>query len=177
MKAILRLVLAFTLLCSLTACWGDDDATSDNSTNKNTSIDIGRPATFTGKYDIEVYRVIYDNGSSIDTADLRNYTGEMTIRSGNIPTELQHSFSYTIDGNTFNAPTQDFRLIVGSNNKLMIDPNNIKPSAEKVYEFKRTDSHYLILQVDGLTQPKTDVKYDLYIGAEKISNDPDYKRK
>lgn len=173
MKTSVRVFAALLLLFSLSACWGDKDAEGDNSTNKNTAITLTRPSTFTGKYEIEVFKGIYEN-VLIDSANLDNFKGEMTISKEAIPTTLEYNVSFLYNNQTVTTG-KDFPLTVINTNKLIIDASRITPTPDKVYDFAREGNFYLIVQIDGMTQTGSEEKYDLYIRAEKISDNPEYK--
>jgi hypothetical protein len=175
MKTIQRFILLTLLIFAVTACWGTDED-DDNSTsggNTLTAIRLGQAKTLRGKYDITKYVETYDNGT-VDSKNTTSFLGEMEIETQTTTKTMNYAVSYILDGRSGSA-SEKFILKTDSSEKLQIDGDKISPEPEEVHNLDSEENYYLIIQVDGMEKTGSSAKYDLYIKARKMSDNPDYE--
>ncbi|QAR34420.1 hypothetical protein EP073_13730 [Geovibrio thiophilus] len=174
MKTIQRLALVILLVFALSACWGTDED-DDNETsggNTLTAIKLAQTKTLRGKYEITEYVETYDNGT-IDSDNTTSFLGEMEIETQTTTKTMEYAVSYILDGRNGSA-SENFTLLTDSSGKLQIDGSKISPVPDEVYDLAVSGSYYLIIEIEGMEKSGSAAKYDLYIEARKMSDDPDY---
>ena len=179
MKNIFKLFLTVLVAVSLFGCWGDDNDSKENddSTNNNklNTIKVVNYDSYRGKYKIISYKETKeDNGAVIvDSANAdTKIDGEMTVETNQ--NKLEYFISYSKDMES-DASGGEFRIHEDDSGRMQIDPSGISPSAKKVYKLVLEEDKYtLVIQIDGLKRMGFEDRYNLYMRAKKISNNPLY---
>ncbi len=162
------------LIFALSACWGTDEE-DDNGTsggNTLTPISLGQNKTLRGKYEITEYTETYDN-RTIDADNATSFLGEMEIETQTTVKTMEYAVSYVIDGRSGSA-SEKFTLTPNGSGRYQIDGTKITPQPDTVHDLAASGSYYLVVEIEGMEKLGSDAKYDLYIRAKKVSDNPAY---